>query len=1087
MLEQAGNSNVPAEELEWEVPAPVSMLMDEATMMCSRREAPGWRCTERPMEGECFCERHHLMGLLHQQINRVQRSIDDADRVRRWRLSVKERKRQDQSGLGDGGGGGMGELGFGSFVGVGSKWKRGRPKGSKNKKKLDEGGVEKLLLKNVSEMSVGIEGVRIVAKRGMPKGSKNVKMGFDGDRMLVDGAEYGTGNAKRSKGRMRNDIYKQMKSFEGRDSSYSLVDIANQKSEQKSMCHQCLRSDKGVVISCSKCKKKRYCLRCLSRWYPKRSRAQVEEACPFCCGNCNCKVCLQKSPFMTRHKEVKKSARLQRLLYLMSKVCPLIKQIREEQIRETAIEARIHGIQLKEENVLKTVLDEDDRYFCDNCNTSIVNFHRRCPNPDCSYDLCLACCEELRKGFQPGGIETEPFDENLMKSQISTGRERHAWESQAFPTLNIMGEVVSDSSEWKAKIDGSIPCPPKSRGGCGAHRLGLRRILEPNWVDDLLQNVEELTVNYHAPGTDSSHGCHLCCHENSTANGEKISVVREASFRQHSQDNFLYCPSSLSCGEDEIVHFQIHWNRGEPVIVRDVLETTSGLSWEPMVMWRAFRGAKKIMEEETLSVKAIDCFDWCEVEIDIYHFFKGYLEGRRHRNGWPEMLKLKDWPASNTFDECLPRHGSEFISMLPYSDYTHPKAGLLNLATKLPDGARKPDLGPKTYIAYGFVEELGCGDSVTKLHCDMSDAVNILLHTTKVKIAPRQQKIIKKLRTKYESGDVLDVSPGENSSVTSEGKSSTGNQRDECCIDELLLKDLNSPYEIDHDPIDAVMVDEVTTNNIQGALSCHSDVFWSSEITGEKSNEVRDVSETALSIQDLPHLLALSLWGDGPSAISATADGTNGKGTATTEKRRGSFHQDDSNPSAETLGKSNDASSVSETTVSRNGVRAGFSARKSYGGAVWDIFRREDVPKLIEYMKKHQEEFHHINNVPVKSVIHPIHDQTFYLSEKHKKQLKEEYGIEPWSFEQQLGEAVFIPAGCPHQVRNRQSCIKVALDFVSPENIQECVRLTQEFRLLPKTHRSKEDKVEVKKMALYGASAAVHEYRNLIKVMENSG
>lgn len=29
-------------------------------------------------------------------------------------------------------------------------------------------------------------------------------------------------------------------------------------------------------------------------------------------------------------------------------------------------------------------------------------------------------------------------------------------------------------------------------------------------------------------------------------------------------------------------------------------------------------------------------------------------------------------------------------------------------------------------------------------------------------------------------------------------------------------------------------------------------------------------------------------------------------------------------------------------------------------------------------------------------------------------------GIEPWSFEQQLGEAIFIPAGCPFQVRNLQ-------------------------------------------------------------------
>ncbi|KAM0063760.1 putative transcription factor & chromatin remodeling &Metalloenzymes JmjC family [Helianthus debilis subsp. tardiflorus] len=26
--------------------------------------------------------------------------------------------------------------------------------------------------------------------------------------------------------------------------------------------------------------------------------------------------------------------------------------------------------------------------------------------------------------------------------------------------------------------------------------------------------------------------------------------------------------------------------------------------------------------------------------------------------------------------------------------------------------------------------------------------------------------------------------------------------------------------------------------------------------------------------------------------------------------------------------------------------------------------------------------------------------------------------VEPWTFEQHLGEAVFIPAGCPRQVRN---------------------------------------------------------------------
>lgn len=43
-----------------------------------------------------------------------------------------------------------------------------------------------------------------------------------------------------------------------------------------------------------------------------------------------------------------------------------------------------------------------------------------------------------------------------------------------------------------------------------------------------------------------------------------------------------------------------------------------------------------------------------------------------------------------------------------------------------------------------------------------------------------------------------------------------------------------------------------------------------------------------------------------------------------------------------------------------------------------------------------------------------------------------------------------------------QSCIKVALDFVSPENVGECVKLTGEFRRLPSDHRAKEDKLEVR-------------------------
>lgn len=63
--------------------------------------------------------------------------------------------------------------------------------------------------------------------------------------------------------------------------------------------------------------------------------------------------------------------------------------------------------------------------------------------------------------------------------------------------------------------------------------------------------------------------------------------------------------------------------------------------------------------------------------------------------------------------------------------YTDPRLGYspLNLASALREADTPTDLGPKCYVAYGRVAEAqGEGDSVTKLHVDMADAVNLLLH-----------------------------------------------------------------------------------------------------------------------------------------------------------------------------------------------------------------------------------------------------------------------------------------------------------------------------------------------------------------------
>lgn len=47
-------------------------------------------------------------------------------------------------------------------------------------------------------------------------------------------------------------------------------------------------------------------------------------------------------------------------------------------------------------------------------------------------------------------------------------------------------------------------------------------------------------------------------------------------------------------------------------------------------------------------------------------------------------------------------------------------------------------------------------------------------------------------------------------------------------------------------------------------------------------------------------------------------------------------------------------------------------------------------------------------------------------------------------------------------MRNLHNCVKVAEDFVSPENVSQCFHLTQEFRDLSDTHTNHEDKLQIK-------------------------
>ncbi|CAD5116011.1 DgyrCDS4945 [Dimorphilus gyrociliatus] len=144
-------------------------------------------------------------------------------------------------------------------------------------------------------------------------------------------------------------------------------------------------------------------------------------------------------------------------------------------------------------------------------------------------------------------------------------------------------------------------------------------------------------------------------------------------------------------------------------------------------------------------------------------------------------------------------------------------------------------------------------------------------------------------------------------------------------------------------------------------------------------------------------------------------------------------------------------------------------AQKEIPGALWHIFDADDADKIRAFLRKVAQE----KGEKIEANHDPIHDQSSYLDVNLRKRLKDEYDIEGYCLVQFLGDAVFIPGGAPHQVRNLHSCIKAAEDFVSPEHLHHSFRLTNEFRQLSDTHSNHEDKLQIKNITYQAIKDAV--------------
>ncbi|OVA07109.1 zinc finger protein [Macleaya cordata] len=736
-------------------------------------------------------------------------------------------------------------------------------------------------------------------------------------------------------------------------------------------CHQCRRNDSARVVWCMKCDRRGYCDNCASKWYPDIPLEEIQRVCPACRGTCNCKVCLRGDNLIkVRIREIGAPDKLQYLYCLLSSILPVIKQIHSDQCFELELNTRLNGTKA---DIPRAKLNADEQKCCNCCRIPIIDYHRHCTN--CLYDLCLTCCRDLR---QESLVAVRG---KLAENQISERSQEGATVTRQQKLSEIRRNLADQFPNWKANSDGAIPCPPKDSGGCGSPSLALRRIFKMNWVAKLVKNVEEMV-----------NGCKVY-DDSQQATPLRDSKMCQFAHREESNDNFLYSPLSQDIKLEGIGTFQKHWVKGEPVIIKQVSDCTSSSSWDPMIIWRGIRETTdEKTKDENRTVKAIDCLDCAEVDIELGQFIKGYSEGRIHENGWPEMLKLKDWPSPSASEEFLLYQRPEFISKLPLLEYIHSKWGLLNVAAKLPHYSLQNDVGPKIFISYGTYEELGRGDSVTNLHTNMRDMVYLLMHTFEVKLKGWQRTKIEKIQKTFRE---------------SEAKES----------DNILY----------------------TSESLGDAQINSGEVGKSPELSPDEHGTQNEGSAGVTTSKD--EIMEDQVW----SGTEITSGGER------KEVVSGSSDKD-----------------VGDA-VSENAPI----------GAIWDVFRRQDVPKLIEYSRVYWKEFRQSASLPTDSVMNPLYNQAVFLNRDHKRKLKEEFRIEPWTFEQRLGEAVFIPAGCPFQVRNLQSSVQLALDFLSPESLGESIRLAEEIRCLPNDHEAKLQMLEVGKMSLYAASSAIREVQKL--------
>lgn len=500
-------------------------------------------------------------------------------------------------------------------------------------------------------------------------------------------------------------------------------------------CHQCQQQHVANRCKMDGCAAS-YCDRCVRSKYAPLTLEEVGDMCPRCRRICSCRKCMRFGLKSLRVTPPTSKESLCYYTYLLASVAPFVENLLEEGAAELREVPGGEG-QVQREKLA------DDRLDCNRCATSIFDIHRACPS--CDWTWCPECCREMR---QVGQLQGSSWAEGKCPNpscECSESCVRCLYSPKERETLQKLSTLfrgyhhpdLFDAHTWRVEFASKGDAEKEERVCRELHKL-LTVAEGPIKTSRRSTGLKDDSISKYG----QSHGTDLPADGTLTKDGllwvwgQKLRLedVRKVSGRSSGDQNYMFTPHIRDLKKDSPRYLETtrlviqRYSLGEPVVVRGCKGT---MDWHPQTMMRATRekGNKGYKFEEREPFTVIDCTDWSIVDgVTEYQFFKGFTNPE-YRQG--RVWKVKDWPPEEHVNDRLKRHAQDYLEMLPLPMYTLPERGLapLNLATLQPKGTNTTDLGPKTYIAYGHIPESETeGDSVTKLHEDLSEAVNVVTY-----------------------------------------------------------------------------------------------------------------------------------------------------------------------------------------------------------------------------------------------------------------------------------------------------------------------------------------------------------------------